>query len=157
MDDKGREGLMDELRMIRLSQRVSQRELAERADVSQSSIAMAEAGKHIPRVQTLEKLADALGVEIGDFFPKGAAPRSESDTEGTHPAKLHTAKRSSTHIMPNPNSDEQYVTLEVDLLRRALKAVEAGIVAADEAEEKLLDLGQHDWVPREEASAEGIS
>jgi hypothetical protein len=39
--------------------------------------------------------------------------------------------------------------LEVDLLGRALKAVEAGIVAADEAKWMLLDMGGQDWVPRD--------
>jgi transcriptional regulator with XRE-family HTH domain len=138
---------MEELRRIRRAKEISQKDLAERAGLSRWVVVSAENGQHTPHYENLVKLADALGVDVPEILPKGAAPRSESDTEGTP----------STRIMPNPNSDEQYVTLEVDLLRRALKAVEAGIVGADEAEWKLLEMGQHDWVPSEEASAETIS
>jgi transcriptional regulator with XRE-family HTH domain len=146
---------MEELRRIRRAKEISQKDLAERAGLSRWVVVSAENGQHTPHYENLVKLADALSVDVEEILPKGAAPRSESDTEGT-PLES-SAKRSSTHIMPKPGSPEDFVTLEVDLLARALKAVEAGIVAADEAEEKLLDLGQHDWVPREEASAEGIS
>jgi transcriptional regulator with XRE-family HTH domain len=37
--------------------------------VVKSTIYEAETGRHIPRIQTLEKLADALGVSIVDLLP----------------------------------------------------------------------------------------
>src|SRR5829696_3536082 len=146
---------MEELRRIRRAKEISQKDLAERAGLSRWVVVSAENGQHTPHYENLVKLADALGVDVEEILPKGAAPRSESDTEGTPPKS--STKRSSTHIIPGPGSPEDFVTLEVDLLERALKAVEAGIVDAKSAKWMLLDMGSHDWVPREEASAEGIS
>jgi transcriptional regulator with XRE-family HTH domain len=37
--------------------------------VVKSTIYEAEAGRRIPRIQTLEKLADALGVSLVDLLP----------------------------------------------------------------------------------------
>ena len=60
---------MENLRRIREERRLSQRALADRAGVVKSTIYEAEAGRHTPRIQTLEKLADALGVSIVDLLP----------------------------------------------------------------------------------------
>jgi transcriptional regulator with XRE-family HTH domain len=57
------------IRRIREERGMSQRALADRAGVVKSTIYEAEAGRHIPRIQTLEKIADALGVEIADLLP----------------------------------------------------------------------------------------
>ena len=61
---------MESLRRIREERGLSQRELAARAGVVKSTIYEAEAGRHIPRIQTLEKLADALGVSFVDLLPR---------------------------------------------------------------------------------------
>jgi transcriptional regulator with XRE-family HTH domain len=61
---------VESLRQIREERGLSQRELAARAGVVKSTIYEAEAGRHIPRIQTLEKLADALGVSIVDLLPR---------------------------------------------------------------------------------------
>jgi transcriptional regulator with XRE-family HTH domain len=47
---------------------LSQRELAERADVGQVLIARLELGQTDPRLSTLEKLAEALGIRMVDLF-----------------------------------------------------------------------------------------
>jgi transcriptional regulator with XRE-family HTH domain len=60
---------VENLRRIRKERGLSQRALAARAGVVKSTIYEAEAGRHVPRIQTLEKLADALGVEIVDLLP----------------------------------------------------------------------------------------
>ena len=60
---------MENLRRIREKRGLSQRALADRAGVVKSTIYEAEVGRHIPRIQTLEKLADALGVSIVDLLP----------------------------------------------------------------------------------------
>lgn len=61
---------MDELRRIRKERGLSQQRLAELANVDKVTIVHIEGGKVSPKVETLEKLAEALGVELGDFFPK---------------------------------------------------------------------------------------
>jgi transcriptional regulator with XRE-family HTH domain len=60
---------VENLRRIREERGLSQRALADRAGVVKSTIYEAEAARHIPRIQTLEKLADALGVSIVDLLP----------------------------------------------------------------------------------------
>ena len=60
---------MEKMRAIREKQGLSQQELADRAGVVKSTIYEAEVGRRIPRIQTLEKLADALGVEIVELLP----------------------------------------------------------------------------------------
>ncbi len=53
---------------------LSQRELAERADVGQVLIARLELGQTDPRLSTLEKLAEALGIRLVDFFTEPKRP-----------------------------------------------------------------------------------
>jgi transcriptional regulator with XRE-family HTH domain len=65
---------MDELRRIRNERGLSQQRLAGLAGVDKVTIVHIEGGKVSPKVETLEKLATALEVEIADFFPKVQAP-----------------------------------------------------------------------------------
>ncbi|WP_034631179.1 helix-turn-helix domain-containing protein [Desulfotruncus alcoholivorax] len=55
-------------RLTRLRGDMSQSELARRARIPQSAISEIEAGKRIPRTDTLQKLANALGVKITDLL-----------------------------------------------------------------------------------------
>jgi len=65
---------MDEVKRIRRERGLSQRRLAELAGVNKVTLVHTETGKSSPNVETLEKLADALEVEVADFFPKVAPP-----------------------------------------------------------------------------------
>ena len=64
---------MEEVRRIRKERGLTQRGLAGLSGVDQATISMAESGKRRPHLETLDSLADALGVEVGDFFPKAEA------------------------------------------------------------------------------------
>ena len=72
---------MDAVRQIRQERGLSQQALADLADVNKVTLVRIEGGKGNPNVETLEKLADALGVEIADFFPKAQAPLFPSAEE----------------------------------------------------------------------------
>src|SRR5215207_8517509 len=61
---------MDELRRIRKERGLSQQRLAELAKVDKVTIVHIEGGKVSPKVETLEKLASALEIEVADLFPK---------------------------------------------------------------------------------------
>lgn len=61
---------MEELRRIRKYKGLSQVDLAALSGVSQYTITEIETGRREPRPSTLRKLADALDVEVADFFPK---------------------------------------------------------------------------------------
>jgi transcriptional regulator with XRE-family HTH domain len=72
---------MKELRRIRKDRGLSQKRLGELSGVGEATIADAERGRHIPRLQTLEKLAGVLDVEVADFFPKAQSPLPGLDEE----------------------------------------------------------------------------
>ena len=63
-----------EVKRLREARRWSQTKLAVESDMSVSGISMIENGHRNLSTATLAKLARALDVEIGDFFPKGQTP-----------------------------------------------------------------------------------
>lgn len=65
---------MEELKRIREAAGFTQVGLAEASGVDRGTIIKIERGRRSPTVETLEKLAVALKVEVADFFPKGQAP-----------------------------------------------------------------------------------
>jgi transcriptional regulator with XRE-family HTH domain len=71
---------MEEIRRIRKERGLTQDQLAEVSHVDQSTLSQIETGRRTPGVETLQKLADALGVEVADFFP-----RSQPDLFTTAP------------------------------------------------------------------------
>lgn len=65
---------MQEMKRIRKEQGLSQQALADRAGVNKVTVNHIEQGKGNPSLDTLEKLAAALEIEIGDLFPKAQGP-----------------------------------------------------------------------------------
>lgn len=63
-----------EIRRLRKEKDWTQTELAVYAGSSQPTINQIESGTRNPSTRTLEKIAGALGVEVGDLFPKLEAP-----------------------------------------------------------------------------------
>lgn len=56
---------MKELRMVR---KLSQEQLAEKAGISSKYMSRIETGQHFPSLDIIKKLANALHVELKDFF-----------------------------------------------------------------------------------------
>jgi transcriptional regulator with XRE-family HTH domain len=69
---------VDTLKDLRRQRGWSQKDLAEESGVGQDTISGIESGRHEPRPSTLRKLADALGVEVADFFREPALPKTEA-------------------------------------------------------------------------------
>jgi transcriptional regulator with XRE-family HTH domain len=65
---------MDELKQMREARGWSQQKLADESGVNKATINQIERGRRSPNVETLARLADALNVELGDFFPKAQSP-----------------------------------------------------------------------------------
>ncbi len=61
--------------------------LAYHARVSPSQVSLIETGKRNPTATTLKGIADALGVEVGDLFPKVQAtlPLDNGEERGNYP------------------------------------------------------------------------
>lgn len=60
--------LGERVKQIRLDRRMTQEEVAERSGLSYKFIGEVERGSANPSVNTLEKLATGLGVELGHLF-----------------------------------------------------------------------------------------
>lgn len=63
------------LRKNRASRGLTTRELAERAGVSASMISSLETGKSSPTLNVLEKLANAMNIDIGEFIESAQQPQ----------------------------------------------------------------------------------
>jgi transcriptional regulator with XRE-family HTH domain len=72
---------MEELTRARNELGWSQQKLADESGVNKATINQIERGRRSPNVETLEKLADAMGLEMSDFFPKGQASLFEGQPE----------------------------------------------------------------------------
>ncbi len=64
------------IRQLRQSrpEKLTQEELAERADISVSFLSMIERGERAPHIETLARIAEALDVELAELF---SAPRGD--------------------------------------------------------------------------------
>lgn len=62
------------LKRFRKAKGLSQAQLAVQAGLDPSTVSQIETGARRANMRTLEKLAAAFGVEIGDLFPKTQAP-----------------------------------------------------------------------------------
>ena len=60
------------IRRLREERAWNQAQLAVAAGIGVSAVSLIETGKRNPSATTLAKMADALGVEVADFFPKKA-------------------------------------------------------------------------------------
>lgn len=56
------------IRRIRKERGLTQEELAELCDTSVSYIGLLEIGRNVPKLSTIEKIADALGVDYIELF-----------------------------------------------------------------------------------------
>jgi transcriptional regulator with XRE-family HTH domain len=72
---------VDAVKEIRRRKGWSQKDLAEESGVGQDTISGIESGRHEPRPSTLRKLADALNVQVADFFREPAIPLDEAPRE----------------------------------------------------------------------------
>src|SRR5215207_11166029 len=73
MTDRGHGGQMDvgrEIRRLREARGWSQAKLAGDTGMGVSGISQIETGARNPSAVTLSKIAGALGVDVGDLFPK---------------------------------------------------------------------------------------
>lgn len=124
---------MDILREFRRQKGWSQKDLADASGVGQDTISGIERGQHEPRPSTLRKLADALDVEVADFFrepalPKAEAPRGAGQLAQEKGAELRelldSLRKTAQPIM---EQDDQTIAA----YRQALERMKSGIGMSD--------------------------
>jgi transcriptional regulator with XRE-family HTH domain len=71
----GRVDVGERLRAIRMLRRQTLKRIAERAGVSESFVSQLERGRSSASVATLQRLADALEIEISDLFASDGLPK----------------------------------------------------------------------------------
>jgi transcriptional regulator with XRE-family HTH domain len=109
---------MTELTRIRQERNLSQQRLADASRVNKATINQIERGRRSPNVETLEKLAATLGVEVADFFPK---------VQGTLPLEDRPRARDievvgeSFFIEPKEGEEPDIVTLRLYVWRELEK------------------------------------
>jgi len=67
---------MEQIRRLRNEKGLSQAKLAVRADMDPATLNRLEQGKGNPNLKTLERVAEALGVEVADLLGKARRPPS---------------------------------------------------------------------------------
>jgi transcriptional regulator with XRE-family HTH domain len=78
-NSKDPRGDMQAVRRIRKGQGWSQERTAAEAGIDRVTLVHIETGRSSPTVETLQKLAGALGVEVADFFPRAQGILFASD------------------------------------------------------------------------------
>jgi transcriptional regulator with XRE-family HTH domain len=120
---------MDELRRIRKERGLSQQRLAELAKVDKVTIVHIEGGKVSPKVETLEKLATALEVEVADFFPKAQAPLPEMQDYGALLEERGFPREQIVAWLAQDESDKEFIARELE--RMSAKDVLEQIIATN--------------------------
>jgi transcriptional regulator with XRE-family HTH domain len=71
-----------QIRVLREQQNLSQQALAETSGMSRNTLSLLERGKTSPTLDTLQKLADALRVDVGAFFKEVSQSEVAYDKAG---------------------------------------------------------------------------
>ncbi len=71
-----RDLVRERVRELRLARGLTQEALCERAGISLDAVTRIERGSRVPTIDTIERLAGALGVAVTDLFGPSSAPRT---------------------------------------------------------------------------------
>jgi transcriptional regulator with XRE-family HTH domain len=88
-----------EIRRLREARGWSQAKLAGDTGMGVSGISQIETGARNPSAVTLWKIAGALGVEVGDLFPKAQSPLPFEDPAGRSPEERIEASNSFAEVV----------------------------------------------------------
>jgi transcriptional regulator with XRE-family HTH domain len=108
----------EEVRRRRETLGLSGAQLAQRAGLAPSAVSQIETGKRTPSSASVIKLAAALGVEVGDLYPKGQAPLPDMQEyvdvliERGFPAKQIAA------WLAQDERDEEFIARELEKMSR---------------------------------------
>jgi transcriptional regulator with XRE-family HTH domain len=126
------DGIGQRLREERQLRGWSQRDLARETGVNPDTISGIETEQHEPRPSTLRKLAEGLGLEVGDFFAEPALPKAKAPNAGQldqdDAAMLLQALENARKLaQPLIEQDDQTIAA----YRQALERMKGGIGVSD--------------------------
>lgn len=108
MEKSTKELLGVRIKELRKTRRLSQEQLSEKIDIDPKHLSRIEVGKSFPSLDTLEKLANALQVDLKDFF------------EFAHEAKNAKELKETIRDLLN-EADEEHLKLTVKFLRALVR------------------------------------
>ena len=76
--------VIENIKRIRKQKHITQERLAEYCETSVSYIGLMETYKNIPKLSTIERIAQALGVPVLDLFAELPAPNGENIAKIEH-------------------------------------------------------------------------
>ncbi|MBI5185950.1 MAG: helix-turn-helix domain-containing protein [Nitrospinae bacterium] len=108
MKKSSKELLGARIKELRKAKKLSQEQLSEKVGIDPKHLSRIEVGRGFPSLDTLEKLATALAVELKDFF------------EFAHSTKNKKELRESLCSLAN-EADEEKLRLAVKILRALVR------------------------------------
>src|ERR1700749_4314031 len=73
------------LRHMRMTKGLRLRDLAEKAECSESMLSKIENGHAVPSLKTLYRIAEAMGLTVGQLFDQPAEPNGPASRGGERP------------------------------------------------------------------------
>jgi transcriptional regulator with XRE-family HTH domain len=105
------------IKTLRLERELQQRQLAEKAELTPSMVSQIESGRLTPSLNTLGKIAAALGVPIAALF------------DGQAPARIQVSRRTEHPAVSFDGSPETWTVLGAGLFEGKIRAVVATLPA----------------------------
>ena len=99
------------IKALRLERELQQRQLAEKAALTPSMVSQIESGRLTPSLNTLGKIAGALGVPIATLF------------DGEGPVRIQISRRKDQPVVSFDGSPEKWTILGAGLFEGKIRAV----------------------------------
>jgi transcriptional regulator with XRE-family HTH domain len=99
------------IKALRTERALQQRQLAEKAELTPSMVSQIESGRLTPSLNTLRRLADALGVTIGTLF------------DGQPAGSIVVSRSKDRPVVSFDGSTEQWAVLGAGLFHGKIRAV----------------------------------
>jgi transcriptional regulator with XRE-family HTH domain len=91
------------IRVARSLADLSQRQLADRAEIDRSYLSLIESGKRQPTIETIEKIAQALKMPFHLLSLLGS---EADDVQNANPAQIESLSLALTKLLMQVNSDD---------------------------------------------------
>lgn len=118
------------IRAARLAKGWTQQELENHSGIARANLARLEAGRHSPRVDTVELLAQVLSVPLAELFATSIADRTSLKAQMEKPAKNRSRSVDAMQLeFFRRLSPDDRLALAEELRRSNLELVSAGIKA----------------------------